>query len=190
MRSDPSLRFDVPPGVYAPAEDTFLLLDAIDPRPGERVLEVGTGCGLVAVHAAGIARVVATDVHPAAVRAARDNAARNGREVAVARADLARGIRGPFDLVAFNPPYLPASDDGADATAWTGGAEGSEVAVRFLQELRSVLARDGRAYLVLSSRNRAGESTARRTFDAEPVARRPGFHEELRVWRLRERRQD
>lgn len=190
MHRDPALRFAIPQGVYKPSEDTFLLLGALDVRPGERVLEVGTGSGFVAVHAASAGTVVATDVDPLAVRTARENARRNRRDVAVVRTDLAQAIRGRFDVVAFNPPYLPASDDGADADAWTGGAEGSETALRFLADLPRILAEDGRAFLLLSARNRAAERTAVQTFQAEEVARRPGFPETLRVWRLRKRLQD
>ena len=59
--------------VYYPEADTYLLLEAAlaEVKPGERVLEVGTGSGLIAAEIAGITGVVATDINPHAVLCAR-----------------------------------------------------------------------------------------------------------------------
>ncbi|MEM3723653.1 MAG: hypothetical protein QW179_04345, partial [Candidatus Hadarchaeales archaeon] len=46
------LRFSVLPDVYEPAEDTFFLAENLEVRAGEKVLELGTGCGMLAVIAA------------------------------------------------------------------------------------------------------------------------------------------
>src|SRR5512138_3838286 len=93
--------FELLDGVYDPSEDSYLLVEAAlaEARPGERVLEVGTGSGVVALFLKDRARVIATDISPLACA----NARLNGVEVI--RADLYHGVRGPFDLVVFNPPY-------------------------------------------------------------------------------------
>ncbi|HYS72272.1 MAG TPA: HemK2/MTQ2 family protein methyltransferase, partial [Thermoplasmata archaeon] len=107
MDPDPELAVETATDVYAPSDDSRLLLGAIRVAPEERVLELGTGTGYVALHAAKAgARVVATDVNPGSVRLARKNARANGLHVAVVRCDLLRGLRGPFDVIAINPPYL------------------------------------------------------------------------------------
>jgi release factor glutamine methyltransferase len=83
-----------------------VVLDEV--RQGERVLDMGTGSGVNAVLAATRGGdVVAVDVNPHAVAAARANVARNGvaDRVSVARSDLFAEVEGRFDLVVFDPPF-------------------------------------------------------------------------------------
>jgi ribosomal protein L11 methyltransferase len=87
---------------------TILCLEFLEEsiRGGERVVDVGTGSGILAIAAArlGAARVLAVDSDPVAVRAARENVARNGvtARVTVCEGYLLDGVRGPFDLVVAN----------------------------------------------------------------------------------------
>lgn len=173
--------------MYPPSEDSRLLLEAVSLGHGDRFLEIGTGTGLVAVHAARRVRAVATDANPDAVGLARANARRNRVELAVVRTDLAAGVRGPFDVVAFNPPYLDGQPLDALDGAWAGGQQGSEVSLRFLADLPRILARSGRAYLLLSRTNAAARIEARKAFRARAVARRRLFFEELEVLELTRR---
>lgn len=180
---DPRISVTEDPGVYRPAEDSLLLLRAIRLDAGERFLEVGTGSGLLALHAARRGRAVATDVNPEAVRLARTNARLNGLPLEVVRTDLMAGLRGPFDVVAFNPPYLEGrSGDDLDR-AWHGGRAGSEVSVRFLEDLRRILALRGRAYLLLSRANEAAKQAAE-PFRVRVVSSQKLFFEELQVLEL------
>lgn len=139
------------PEVYAPAEDTWLLLRAAEKecRDGERVLEIGCGSGAIAAVLRRRARVIATDINPHAVTAARDSG------VEVVRTDLFSGICSTFDLVLFNPPYLPTSpDDRIDdwlEYALDGGPDGRAVIARFLSGVGRVLAPGGRVLLLISS---------------------------------------
>ncbi len=141
-----------PPEVYSPAEDTFLLLNAglRIISPGDRVLEIGTGSGEIAsaLMNAG-ARVTATDMNPIAASYA------HSRGVPVIRCDLFAGIRGTFDLILFNPPYLPtAPEDRIDdwfELALDGGADGRETIQRFLADAPAFLSKNGRLLLLISS---------------------------------------
>ena len=140
-----------PDQVYPVREDTRLLLEAAldEVEPRDRVLDLGTGSGYIAHRLVGkAALVVATDVNPHACRMA------TSRGVGVARADLTAGLRGQFDLVLFNPPYLPTKpgermDDWLEK-ALDGGESGRDVIVRLLPDLSRVLAPGGRLLLVLS----------------------------------------
>lgn len=176
--------------VYPPSEDTDLLLKALrEQEPmlrGLRAVEVGSGSGVVArwMMDAG-ARVVAIDLNPHATAATR------ALGVPAIRGDLLSALRGRFDVIAFNAPYLPSAPeeriDGPIDLAFHGGVGGIEVSARFADDLRRVLAPDGRAYLVVS--NRADLATLMAHLDAlrirwAPVARSRFFFEEIAVWKL------
>lgn len=139
------------PQVYQVAEDTLLLLEAAreEVRPGELVLEIGTGSGHIALTLSCTATIVATDINPHAVRAARM------KGVEVVRADLLNGISGRFDLILFNPPYLPTRDeeriDDWFEYALDGGESGREVIELFVRQISSALAPGGRILLLISS---------------------------------------
>lgn len=142
--------------VYEPAEDSAVLAgevvdDLADAAPA-LVLDVGTGSGYVGhrIAEATGARVVGIDVNPEACRAAVEAG------VEAVRGDLTAPFAdGVFDVVAFNPPYLPATNEAAwddwFETAITGGETGRELVEAFLDDVGRVLAPDGVGYLLVSS---------------------------------------
>jgi release factor glutamine methyltransferase len=137
--------------VYQPESDTYLLLNAAirETRPHDRVLEVGCGSGFIAARLSEIARLVATDINPHAVCAARLQG------IDAVRTDLVAGVCGRFDLVLFNPPYLPTRPEERMndwlEMALDGGATGRDVIARFIPEAGRVLAENGRILLLCSS---------------------------------------
>lgn len=131
--------------VYEPSDDTFLLARVVrdEVRPGERFLEVGCGTGLVSLAAARAgARATCADVNPLAVETARHNARENRLRVEAVEADLLAGLPGPFDAVAFNPPYLPTAEDehveGPLDLAFDGGPDGNRVVLRFADQVAAL----------------------------------------------------
>jgi len=148
VKVDSSIIIEECKEVYPPREDSYLLLRAVDVKPRERVLEIGTGTGIIALHCAKIgAKVTATDINPHAVQCARKNAEVNGLEVEVLEGDLFAPIRDRYDVIIFNPPYL----QGYGPKDWAGGKGGVETALRFLMDAKKHLNPHGRIYLVLSS---------------------------------------
>lgn len=87
---------------------TQLCLRVLEDRlvPASRVVDVGTGSGILAIAAArlGAVKVFARDSDPVAIGVARGNVRRNGVEsiVVVEEASLLEGIGGPVDMIAAN----------------------------------------------------------------------------------------
>lgn len=158
-----NLKIETSPDVYEPAEDSFLLADNLGLHGGESFLDVGTGTGIIALSAAEKAsRVLGVDINPAAVELARKNAAANKiKNAEFQLSDLFENVNEKFDVIAFNPPYIPVSEDGALAKAWSGGERGMGVAEKFLAQVRNHLNAGGRFLILLSSINNPQE-TARR----------------------------
>ena len=154
-------------------------------RPCDRVLEVGTGSGKIAAELAKLALVVATDINPHAAVCARKAG------VGVVRCDLCNGIRGSFDLIVFNPPYLPTEpheriDDWLEY-ALDGGTTGRETIQRFASGIVRVLAPGGRILLLVSSLtgpDEVMELFADRGFVSEIVRQVTVEDEELYVMRI------
>lgn len=173
--------------VYSPEADTYLLLEAAqaEVKSGDRVLEVGTGSGHIAAELLRNCTIVATDINPHAVRCAQE------RGVDVVRGDLFSGIRSTFDLIIFNPPYLPTQpDERLDdwfEYALDGGATGRVVIERFAADVDRVLAPGGRILLLISSLtglDEVCELFVRNGFSVERVLQQTIEDEELYVLRI------
>ena len=138
--------------VYTPEEDTFLLLNSAlaEAKSEDHVLEVGCGSGFISRELAlRVESILATDINPHAVRGTK------AKGIDTVRSDLFQGIRGKFDLILFNPPYLPT--DAAERNdqwinyALDGGESGRETIDRFLKCLPDHLCPGGRSLLLVSS---------------------------------------
>ncbi len=103
-------------------------------RPGERVLDKGTGSSVNAILAARAgAEVLGVDINPAAVDAARANADRNGVAAVFAVSDMFSAVDGEFDLAVIDPPFrwfaprgmteVAIADEGYEG--WGGSSPGS-----------------------------------------------------------------
>ena len=191
MKLDASIEIDVMPEVYNPSDDSFLLHKVVDGvTPGKSFLEMGPGTGLLSVHAAKLgARVTAADINPHAVECTARNAARNGVRMDVVRSDLFEKIQGNYDVIVFNPPYLPgpASSTSWIERAWSGGGEGSETAVQFLNDAWKHLSPGGRIFMILSSVGGLMSvlKSARERYDSEMLEEQHMFFESIYAYRFR-----
>ncbi len=145
------------------------------PLQHKRVLDMGTGTGLLALCAARAgATVMAVDINPAAVDCTRHNAARNCLQdrVAVAQSDLFEGIppERQFDYVIWNPPFYPRQPANHAMRAWHAGI-GYEVLQRFSMQAARHLAPGGVLVMIFSSDMQTGTVL--------DYFRREGFQPEL-----------
>lgn len=121
-----SIPFEVSPSVLIPRPETEALVEKVLELAGrgdEAIVDVGTGCGCIAVALAQElprARIDAVDISERALRVARRNAARHkARRVRFLRSDLLSAYRGTgsrFDFIVSNPPYVSRAEwDGLPA---------------------------------------------------------------------------
>ncbi len=143
----------VTPEVYEPSEDSFLLAGAAltEIRGAEKVLEIGCGSGIISavIKANTDATIVGIDINPHAVKCSKENG------IEVIRGDLLSCIRGKFDIIIFNPPYIPTpveerTDDWIN-TALDGGYDGRRIIFTFLEAAGKHLTDRGKILMLISS---------------------------------------
>lgn len=140
--------------VYEAAEDSWLVASTVvnEIAEGALVLDVGCGSGYIARTLAEAIRVdvVGVDVNPHACNET------YALGIPAVRGDLVSCFSaGTFDVVVFNPPYLPEDpamswDDWFDV-AIVGGESGREVIERFIRDVPDVLQEGGVVFMLVSS---------------------------------------
>jgi release factor glutamine methyltransferase len=146
------------PGVFHPAlyHSSRILADEVSNRnlSGKRVLDMGTGSGIIALHAArGGADVVGVDVNPEAVGCARENVRANGYEtrIRVAEGDLFSCLKGEkFDTIVWNPPFYIGNPRNPEQRAWRAGEDYQKLQ-EFASQLLLHLNDGGECLVILSS---------------------------------------
>lgn len=165
-----NLQIQTHPEVYDPAEDTFLLLEEIDPTTEDSVFEIGSGTGIIALYCAQKgSNVICSDVNPFAIDLIKENWEQNKNQL-TGSLEIRNGSLfdvltkdETFSLIIFNPPYLPTSkDEYVGGSGWfdkavSGGKNGLETTKPFLQKLSKYLRDDGRAFIIFSSKSPRNE---------------------------------
>lgn len=155
------LEFEVGPAVLVPRSPLAELIERrfapwVQLADGDRILEIGTGSGCIAIAAAvhhpGL-EVDATEIDPDALAVARANARRHGVEdrVHLFAADLFPSGAMRYRVIITNPPYVPTRDVETlpaeyrhePAAALDGGTDGLDVVRRILEGAGARLAGDG-----------------------------------------------
>ena len=128
---------------------SLTLAQATPRAPIGRALDVGTGCGIQALHLARHAReVVATDVSERALRMAATTAALSGQRWDLRRGSLLEPVAGErFDLVVANPPFV-VSGGAVGHEYRDGGLAGDGISEALVRGLPGVLAEGGTAQLL------------------------------------------
>lgn len=159
-------KFQVFKDVYEPSDDTFLILDNLAVKNGDKVLDVCTGTGILAITASEKAsEVIAGDISPQAIECAKHNMNINDiKNMKIVESDLFENINTKFDLILFNPPYLPSDPDEPEhplKKAWDGGTDGRVIIDLFLEEVNDYLLPGGVVQLIQSSLNNPGKTLKR-----------------------------
>ena len=154
-----SLGFEVTPDVLIPRPDTEILVEEIlklfEQERGEiiRILEIGTGSGVISVALASELKnvsITATDFSPKALAVAEKNAVSNnvGEKISFVCGDMFESVEGTFDIIVSNPPYIsecefevldPEVREFEPRRALVAGPEGTE--------FHRILVRDGERFM-------------------------------------------
>lgn len=108
------LPFFVNDQVLIPRQDTEILAEQALQKAGAgmRALDLCTGSGCIIISLVKLCPGLfgtGSDLSPGALRVAEENARRLNAEVTFVESDLFEGIRGSFDLIVSNPPYIPSA---------------------------------------------------------------------------------
>lgn len=140
--------------VYLPAEDSFLLSSEVKKYVSKRInkniqiLDMGSGSGIQALASmeAGVHKkhILCADIDKEAIKHLEK------QKLRCIQSNLFEKIDKSFDLIIFNAPYLPEDkyDKGIDTTA---GKQGYEIILKFLEQAKTHLNKDGKILLLFSS---------------------------------------
>ena len=143
--------------IYQPAEDSYLLSEAIkkileDKNKNIKILDMGSGTGIQAkiCRDLGFENILAVDINPEAV----GHIKKQGLNAILS--DLFSNInsnKDKFDIILFNPPYLPEDKREPEDSKLntTAGKKGYEIIIRFLKDAKIFLNENGRVLLLFSS---------------------------------------
>jgi len=171
--------------IYPPDEDSYFLIDCLKKEIGNRriktALEIGTGSGIVSFSIASfVDKILAVDINPKAIEFAREKAVLKGlKNIEFKVSNLFENVSGKFDLIFFNPPYLPGRGD----LSCTGRKKGQEIIEKFLSKVCDYLNKGGEVIILLSSFNKIKE--LEKKFGLELIAEKKLFFETLYCYKYK-----
>ncbi|MHA1272925.1 MAG: HemK2/MTQ2 family protein methyltransferase [Promethearchaeota archaeon] len=217
MFPDPIIEYDFE-NVYNPGEDSYLILDfiknninseyfdGIHLKDIKNILDMGTGTGIIATMLAIIKKkslkfnpsIYASDILDEAISLAKRNAELNSvrNEIVFIKSDLFTSfpseLRGIFDIIFFNPPYLPSIKSSENVKldfSWNGGRKGFEIFIEFLHQAKDYLNQKNnpRIYYICSSAvnlDRFYEIIEKKGFKNKNLDKKRVFMEEIYLNRL------
>ena len=138
--------------VYAPSSDTFFLCDGVKSLSSRipnfsTILEVGSGSGYVTAYTSRLMGSLgkqtshfATDINVECCKKTNELCSHNNVSVHAVCDNFASSLKGPFDVIIFNPPYVETPPEELEraqcergiAASWAGGVDGCDVIYDFL----------------------------------------------------------
>ncbi len=172
--------------IYSPREDSFLLeIEVKKYAKDKTVLDMGSGSGIQAKAAlsSGAKSILAADIDAGAIKELKK------QKIPAVQSDLFSKIKGKFDLIIFNPPYLPEDkrEDKESQLATAGGRHGDEIILRFIRYAKSHLTKDGIILMVISSLTPQKKILAllkRQKLNHQILSSERFFFETLEVWKI------
>jgi len=173
--------------MYEPKEDSILLLKHAKELAKGRVLEIGTGSGIIANAVAknpDVETVLAVDIDEESIEHCESYY--QNKKLTFIVSDMLEKIEGKFDCIVFNPPYLP-QDKGIKDKALYGGQKGWEILGKFFSQAKDYLNKDGIILIVFSSltdKKKVDEIINENGFSFKELERKHVFFEDLYVYSI------
>ena len=172
--------------IYEPAEDSYLMQGVLKKQIEKKkikVLEIGCGSGILlqTLKDLGVStsNIFGVDINKTAVKKC------SGLGFKCTHSNLFSNIKDKFDLILFNPPYLPEDknnkEDKESKLATTGGKKGSEIINKFLKQAQKHLTKQGKIFLLISNLTKDINWFG---YNKKLLAKKKLFFEELQVWEL------
>ena len=144
---------------------------------------MGTGFGILAETAlkSGAMDILAVDINKEVVSYVRS------KGIKAKLSDLFSSVDEKFDLIVFNPPYLPEDEleDEETRRITTGGKNGYEILEKFIIDSKDYLNKNGKILIVFSSltdKNKIDEVLKENKYKFECLEKKKLFFEELYVY--------
>lgn len=172
--------------VYEPREDSLMLADYIKNYAHGSVLDVGTGSGILAHTAAKnpkVTKVLGIDINKRALDYCHINI--RDKKIKFVYSNLFSDVDEKFDLIIFNPPYLPRDKDDVKDKALIGGKHGFEILLKFLNSAGKHLNKNGKILIVFSSltrKDKVEESIAKNKMKFKLLERSHVFFEDIYMY--------
>ncbi len=177
--------------IYQPEEDSFFLSDTLKNhlRRSDRkinILDMGSGSGIQAKTCLNLrfTHVTASDINKEAIKSLKDTFK---KKIKIIKSDLFSNINRKFDLIIFNPPYLPEHKFDSEKDT-TGGKKGFEIILKFLKQAKKNLNSNGEIIILFSSLSNPDiiKKTAETIgYKSELIAKKSLFFEELFIYTLK-----
>jgi len=174
--------------IYIPGEDSYLLESQVRKYARKKkVLDLGTGSGILALTAIKFKAlsVLASDINEESINYAKSLG------IEAIKSNLFLHIKSKFDLIIFNPPYLPQDEreDKESQQVTTGGKKGDEIILKFLKQARNHLNPKGIILLLVSSltpMKRINNILEKQKLKSKIIAEKKLFMESLYVLEIKE----
>lgn len=175
---------------YSPAEDSYFLCEVVEDYIKKlknktiKVFDIGTGSGIQSKNLVKLKiplkNITASDINSYALNRVKK------LKIKTKKSDLFENIKGNYDLIIFNPPYLPEVEYDKKPDT-TGGKKGDEIIRRFIKDLRKHLTKRGVCFLLTSSQTpekRWMDEAKKQKLEVKKAAAKRLFFEELYVWEI------
>jgi len=134
--------------IYEAREDSYLLKKYVSKYAKCKVLDMGCGSGILSLEALKKTNnVLAVDINKKVVEYCKKLG------INAKYSNLFSNVKGKFDLIIFNPPYLPydKNEDRETRLMVSGGKKGYEIIEKFLKQAKRYLNKNGKILLLFSS---------------------------------------